>query len=685
MNLKTPVRLAGNIFARYANRLEKLGIKNLEDLLYYFPFRYENYSIISKIGRVQRGETVTIKGTVIDIKNEYTKRWKRIQKAKVADETGVIDVIWFNQPFILNIIRKNDKVSLSGKIDLYLNKLVLQSPEYEVLDSKTAGQTIHTGRLVPVYRETRGVTSKWLRRQIFKILKDSQKDLIEYLPDEIIQKENLINFPKAIEQIHFPDSLEDANISRYRLSFDELFMLQLSVLKKKIEWKRDLTGRPFSISKYKDRIEEFWDKLPFELTRAQRRAVSEILKDLGTKNPMNRLLEGDVGSGKTVVASIAMYLAYLNGFQSAMMAPTEILARQHFDTISNLLSPFGVNVELITGSSRKTSKCYDARKKRRRIFDIAIGTHALLSKKINFEKLGLVVIDEQQRFGVEQRAIIRKKGENPHFLTMTATPIPRTVALTLYGDLDLSYLDEMPKGRKYIKTWLVAPEKRQNAYKWIKNQIRQTKSQAFIICPFIEESETLISVKSAVKEFERLKKEIFPNLKLALLHGRLKSKEKETVLNNFKNGKIDILVSTPVVEVGIDISNATIMLIEDAQRFGLSQLHQLRGRVGRGEKQSYCLLFAHSESEKTIERLRAMEKAYVGAELSELDLKLRGPGEIYGTAQHGVPELKIASFSDFALIEETRIEAEKIFPRLKDFSFLLEKTKEASVKQISPD
>jgi len=673
MNLKTPVKEAGGVFKRYSLRLEKLGIKTFEDFLYHFPFRYENYSLISAIKDIQEGETVTIRGVLTDIRNEPTKRWKKIQKAVVSDQTGSLDVVWFNQPFILNILKKNEKVSLSGKVKTYLRKHVLESPAYEVLNEN--GTTIHTGRLVPVYKETYGISSKWLRSQIYKIIQNYTKDLKDYLPDKVLKENNLLDLKTSIEQIHFPDSLESAERARERLSFDELFLLQLSAIKRRSEWSKGLTGHPFKISKYRSQIEKFWDKLPFTLTSAQKKAVSEIFKDLCAKKPMNRLLEGDVGSGKTVVAGIAMYLSFLNGFQSVFMAPTEILADQHFQTISNLLSTMGVKIGFATAAQKQNTNN----------FDILIGTHAVLSDKINYEKLGLVVIDEQQRFGVEQRAIIRKRGVNPHFLTMTATPIPRTVALTLYGELDLSYLDEMPKGRKQVKTWLVPPRKREEAYNWIKNQIRKEKSQVFIICPFIEESESFKTVKAAIAEYERLKTRVFTDLKIELLHGKLKTKEKNKILNNFKMGKINILVSTPVVEVGIDVPNATIILIEAAERFGLSQLHQMRGRVGRGEKQSYCFLFTESISEKTLRRLKAMEKISFGAELAELDLKLRGPGELYGTAQHGIPHLKIASFSNLSLIEKTRMQANKIFPELKHYPSLANKIKERNAKQVSPD
>lgn len=672
MDLKTPVEKAGRIFKMYARRLEKLGIQTFEDFLYHIPARYDDYSIISKINRVQPGEVVTIQGTVSEIKNEFTKNFKRLQKAEIADDTGTIEVVWFNQPYLTKVIHAQDRISLSGKIDWFLRKLVMQSPDYEIISASPA---IHTGRLVPVYPETRGITSKWIRRQTYNLIQANKDKFIEHLPDSIIANQSLIAVNKAIEQIHFPQTLIDADKSRQRLAFDELFLLQLSSMDRKLNWNKNLISNSYFINEFKDKTDKFLSSLPFTLTNAQKRVIDEIFNDLKKTKPMNRLLEGDVGSGKTVVSAIAMFLSYLNGFQSVLMAPTEILAQQHYKTILQLLTPFKIKVGFATGNQK--TKIKD--------FDVMVGTHAVLEKGINFDKLGLVVIDEQQRFGVEQRALIRNKGKNPHLLTMTATPIPRTIALTLYGDLDLSLLDEMPHGRKQIKTWLVPPEKRIGAYSWIEKQINITKSQVFIVCPFIEESETMQTVKAASKEFENLKNKVFKHLKLGLLHGKMKSKEKEEVLNKFRNEKIDILVATPVVEVGIDIPNATIIVIEASERFGLAQLHQLRGRVGRGDKQSYCLLFTESKNPQTLERLKAMENHHIGAKLAELDLQLRGPGDVYGTMQHGRKMLKIASFSDFDLIQKVKKEAEKIFPKLKDYPLLLEKLKSINLKKISPD
>lgn len=674
MNLQTSLRDADRIYKMYANRLEKLNIFKLEDFLYHIPFRYDDYSKISKARFVQPDQTVTIQGIITEIKNEFTRNYKKIQTATIEDESGTIEAVWFNQPFLLKTLHKDDKVSLSGKVGWFLRKKVMQSPEYELLNS--SGETIHTARLVPVYPETHGVSSKWLRRQVYKLLTEYGDELIDVMPEELLNKFSFLNFKQALWSVHFPKFIDDAEVGKKGLAFDELFFTQLSGLMRRQSWKKNLRGHVFEIEKHRKKIEEFWKSLPFELTKAQLRTVHEILSDVSLNKPMNRLLEGDVGSGKTVVATIVMYLTHLNGFQSVLMAPTEILANQHYATIKNLLEPLGVNIALKTGSSKYHVSSIK--------YDVLIGTHAVLTKNVKFDKLGLVVIDEQQRFGVEQRSIIREKGNNPHLLTMTATPIPRTIALTMYGDLDLSVLDEMPKGRKIIKTWLVPEEKRSDGYEWVKKQISENSTQAFIVCPFIEESETMASVKSAVNEFEKLKK-VFGKLNIGLLHGKMKAKEKDLVLQKFRDNKVNIIVATPVVEVGIDFPNAAIMIIEASERFGLAGLHQLRGRVGRGNRQSYCLLFTDSKNPKTIQRLKSMEDIQVGAELAELDLRLRGPGDVFGTKQHGLPNLKIATFSDFVLIERTRHEAEKILQDLDKYPKLKEKAELLTPQSVSPD
>lgn len=682
MDLKTPVRLAGFAFKVQSRKLERLNIQTIGDLLFHVPFRYEDNSLVSSINLAQPGETLSVQGTVIATKYIPTRGRISIQKVTIDDGTGEIDCTFFNQIYILKTIKQGNLLSVSGRVDQFGSKKGIVVKEYEVLSSESA-ETTHTGRLVPVYPETHGLSSKWIRNRIKTILKEIK--VADYLPKEIKDKEKLMDLNEAVQLIHFPNSLTEAEEARQRLAFDELLTAQLRSKVRKIAWDEEKKTSAFEIESHKKNIQTFWEKLPFELTRAQRKAVDEIILDLGKTIPMNRLLEGDVGSGKTVVAAIAMYLAHLNGFQSAFMAPTEILALQHHKTISDLLLPLGVKVSLRTGSTKQIAnpKSQDG------ITDnanIIVGTHALLQKAVNFETLGLIVIDEQQRFGVEQRAILRKKGNNPHVLTMTATPIPRTVLLTLYGDLKVSFLDEMPKGRKLVKTWLVPEEKRESAYEWIKKQIKETAAQVFIVCPFIEESETLNTIKAAKVEYERLKENVFPKLKLGLLHGKLKSKEKDQVLKDFKDKKFDILVSTPVVEVGIDVPDATIMMIEASERFGLASLHQMRGRVGRSEKESYCLLFTDSSNPNARNRLKNLEKMHSGPELAELDLRLRGPGDMFGTMQHGLPGLKIATFSNFPLIEKTRLEAEDIIENLNKYPSLKQKVEELkNEKNISPD
>ena len=523
--------------------------------------------------------------------------------------------------------------------------------------------------MVPIYNETFGISSKWLRARIKTALEIFGNQISEFIPQEILTKENLISEKDAILKIHFPENKDIADRARYRLAFDELFLIQLSSLLRKKEWETKVVGKKLQVDPKK--VLFFINKLPFSLTSAQQRCIKEILSDLQKEVPMNRLLQGDVGSGKTVVAAIAAFVAYQNGYDTLIMAPTEILANQHHVTLQSLLSPFGVPVELITGSHKRVeeqeSRRVKTNNKTTRYQDsnlanpkVIVGTHSLLYQEFEHYHVGLVVVDEQHRFGVEQRALLAKKGASPHFLTMTATPIPRTIALTLFGDLNLSVIDEMPKGRLKVKTWVVPKEKRKNAYSWIRTHVKGTKEQAFIICPLIEESETLISIKAVTKEFLTLSKEIFPDLRLGLLHGKIKAKEKEKILTELKEGKLDILVSTPVVEVGIDIPDATIMMIEGADRFGLAQLHQLRGRVGRSDLQSFCLLFTENETPMVIKRLKSLEKTSLGMELAELDLKLRGPGEVYGTKQHGFPDLCVATFTDLNLIQKTRFWAEQI-------------------------
>lgn len=663
MDLKDSVSGLSLVGPIYQRRLEKLEIKTIEDILLHVPHRYLDFSLTSPIGRAQLGETLTIKGEITSIKNQYTKSGKKIQLAEVSDETGKLLAVWFNQPFLVRVLYPETKVSLAGKVDWFGRKRAIISPEFEKISE--GAEPLHTGKIIPVYPETSGISSKWIRGRVKEAYQKTVQNLSEYLPSDILKSLGLPGLKEAIDSVHFPKNIADAEEGRKRLAFNELLFLQLKNVWRKKDWQKNQATHELKIEK--EPLNKFISSLPFELTASQKRSVGEILKDLGGDIPMNRLLEGDVGSGKTVVATTAAFASFLNGCQTVFMAPTQILAQQHYETLGKLLDKYKVRISLVTSESQKS----DLGKT-----DIFVGTHALIHKKLDFDKVALVVIDEQHRFGVEQRAhLVKKVGRKkivPHVLTMTATPIPRSVALTFYGDLDLSTLDELPKGRQKITTWVVPPVKREGAYEWIKGKIAKEKVQVFNVCPLIEESEkeTMAQVKAATQEFDALKR-VFKPLRVGLLHGRMKAKEKQQVLSGFRQGKINILVSTPVVEVGIDVPNATIMLVEAAERFGLAQLHQLRGRVGRGEKKSYCLLISESKSQKVISRLAAMTKSISGFELAELDLKLRGPGEVFGTRQHGFPELKIASWQDIDLIKKAKVVAEEAFENTQKYSKLI--------------
>lgn len=682
MDLNTPVSELFMVGPIYAGKLKKLGITTISDLLFHLPSRYEDFSKSSKIVNISAGQKVSISGVITKFENIYTKFGKKIQLGTIADDTGEIGIVWYNQPFLRNIIKADVKLALSGEAKWFGDKLVLESPQYELI--RTSATLIHTGRIVPTYPETEGVSSKWLRSRINSLLTKFSLQLPEILPEMILNQFKLMPRIDAIQFIHFPQSYGQIEEARRRLSFEELLKVQIAAEFRKREINKKAAGHKFDITRYLKKITDFINKLPFKLTAAQNKVTAEILSDLAQNKPMNRLLEGDVGSGKTVVAAIAMYLTYLNGYKSALLAPTELLANQHFQTVNTLLKPYKINIGLVTGNTKSNDKRKDNK------YQIYVGTHALLSEKFKIDKLGLVVIDEQQRFGVEQRAKLREKGDNPHVLILTATPIPRTIALTLYADLELSVLDEMPMGRKKIKTWVVPKEKREAAYAWIKSQIikSQFRERVFIICPFIEESESLETVKAATSEYEYLKTEVFQDLRVGILHGRLASKRKEEVMADFQKGKLDILVATPIVEVGIDIPTATIILIEGADRFGLAQLHQLRGRVGRSNADSYCLLFTQSDNEKTVKRLKILESVFSGPKLSEYDLKLRGMGEIYGTRQHGHFGLKIADITDLVLLKETKEATNLLMSADKSLStlpLLKEEVQKYTIEKVAPD
>jgi ATP-dependent DNA helicase RecG len=669
MNLNMPLYAISGIGASFAKRLAYLNLNTVSDLINHFPFRYEDFSNTTSVLESREGERVTLIGEIWSIKNVYTRSRKVLTQAIFNDGSAPIDLTWFNQSWLTKSIQTGDKLQISGKVKRWKNKFSIVAPVWEKIGNQQVTinkPTLHTGRLVPVYSETAGLTSKWIRAKIADILPKVKSEIIDPLPEQI--KNGMEDLVSAVEKIHFPKSQEDVVRAQERLGFDELFYVQLATQKARAEWQNKPSVEPLKIPKKK--LDEFIRSLPFKLTNAQKRVIKEITSDLQKTYPMNRLVQGEVGSGKTVVAAIIAYLTHLNKLRILYMAPTEILAFQHYSTFTRLLEPLGVKVGIYTGSRKftKTKKKKDNesdKKQNNKLTepDIIIGTHALLSEKLVTEDVGLAIIDEQQRFGVEQRSFLRGRAKVPHFLTMTATPIPRTVALTMYGDLDLSIINELPKGRKLVSTHVVPSKKRADAYKFIEKKIKEGRDQAYIITPLIEESETLTSVKAAIVEFERLKTFVFPDLKLGLLHGRLKSKEKEEVLNKFKDREIDILVSTTVVEVGVDVSNATMMVIEGAERFGLAQLHQLRGRVGRGEKESFCLLFPGNEDPQVVSRLKSLEKNHDGYTLAELDLKIRGAGEVFGKRQSGRFEFKIASFSDLSLIEKTRNSAREILSK----------------------
>ena len=674
--LETPLSQLPRIGKKYYKQFHKLGLITVRDLLYYFPHRYDDFSNIVPIAKLELHKTATIQGEILDIKSMQTFRRRiTLVEAIIQDKTSIIKAIWFNQCFIAQILKKGQQVSLSGKLKLGPKGHYLSNPSYEIIYSNKS--LTHTAGLIPVYPETAGITSRVIRFAL-KMSLPIINQIKEFLPSEIIKNQNLLPLKTALKEIHFPKTKISAEKSRNRLAFDELFLIQLSAIQqKRALQKQTAKNIPFN----KELVLSFVKSLPFQLTNSQKIAAWDILQDIAKPMPMNRLLDGDVGSGKTVVAAIAALEVAKTGSQVAFMAPTEILAQQHFKEISKLLKKFKLKIGLLTSSEGKIFyKGKTDPEKKSKISNgasIVIGTHALIQKGVKFRDLALIIIDEQHRFGVEQRATLQKAATIPHFLTLTATPIPRTLALTIYGDLDISLLKELPKGRQKIITKIVAPANRQQAYEFIRQQIKQGQ-QAFVICPLIEESEKL-EVKSVTQEYEKLTKEIFPDLKIAMLHGRMKPKEKEQIMTDFKNKKTNVLVSTSVVEVGIDIPNATVMMIEGSERFGLAQLHQFRGRVGRGEHQSYCFLFTDSPVKTTQARLKALLKCENGFELAEKDLKIRGPGELYGIRQSGLPDLAMANLGNLPLVEQTRKEANNLLDKdseLKNYPLLQEKLKE---------
>ncbi len=665
IGLDAPVTSLPGISSAYAARLQNLGVASVGDLLYHFPHRYEDYSTLRSISHLEYGEETTVIGVIWETSTSKSRHGRAIVRSIIADGSGTIEAVWFNQPYLTRQLRPGRRIVLSGKVDEYLGRLTLQSPAWEPLEA----ELIHTGRLVPIYPLTKGITSRWMRRMLKRVVDHWTPRLQDPLPEPDRKRLGLLELPTAIQQIHFPDTLEAAEKARNRLSFDEFLTIQLGLLHKRREW-RNRPGCP--ITRAKDQTDAFLDSLPFRLTQAQQDCLEQILDDLTKPQPMSRLLQGDVGSGKTVVAAAAMLGVVAAGKQAALMAPTEILAAQHYRTITDLFGSSAnlgldreISVALLTGSQRRVErgKTYTAIASGEA--DIVVGTHALIQRHVTFQELGLVIVDEQHRFGVTQRATLRSKGHSPHMLVMSATPIPRSLALTVFGDLDISVIDELPPGRTPIETRWLLPKERERAYAFVRSQIEKGH-QAFFLYPLIEESGK-VEARAAVEEYEHLKQKVFADLRLGLLHGRLKGREKDKTMSSFREGKLDILVSTSVIEVGIDVPNATVMLIEGADRFGLAQLHQFRGRVGRGKHKSYCLLISDSASpddpgtQSTWERLKAIEQLQDGFALAEKDLEIRGPGDFLGVRQSGFPELRLARLSDVKTLELARSEAKAIF------------------------
>ncbi len=678
-DLLSPVQYVKGIGPRRARLLDRLGIKTVRDALFYLPYRYEDRSSIKKIAHLRPEEINTVTGKVLkaDVIIPNPRRPKlKIFELTVSDGSGLLRAKWFNQTYLKKIFKPGQEVVLYGsvKYNYWGTGFEIINPEYEILDENDnepnpSAHGIHTGRIVPIYRSTEGLSQKQLRNIMYSVINSSVSAISDPMPSDIIKEHNLADLQESISNVHFPSptsSLDDLNRGtspfHQRLAFDELFTLQLGLAAIK---KGEVLEKGIVFSPDGRLINGLLNKLPFKLTDAQERVFKDILKDMQSSVPMNRLLQGDVGSGKTIVALMSMLAAVECGYQAALMAPTEILAEQHYINIHSLVKDLGLNIHLLTGSSKNrlrsglsqssnsSSSGMDA--------DIVIGTHALIQEGVSFKKLGLIVIDEQHRFGVMQRAILRKKGTNPDTLIMTATPIPRTLALTFYGDLDYSVIDELPPNRSPIITKLFFEKNKNQIYSLLEEETKKGR-QAYVVYPVIEESEKT-DLKSAITGAEGLQK-IFPHLKVNLIHGRMKPIEREEVMREFKNGNIHILVSTTVIEVGVDVPNATLMVIIHAERFGLAQLHQLRGRVGRGSNQSYCILLSYGGSEDARKRLDVMVKTTDGFRIAEEDLNIRGPGEFFGTRQSGMPDLKVANLlRDAKILEIARKEAFSLIER----------------------
>lgn len=663
LDYDAPVTSIKGIGAKKTSALGRLGITSVRDLLYTFPRRHDDYSKLKSIGSLWFGEEVTVIGTVESVSTRSIRSGKmKLVEAVISDKSGAIRVTWFNQPWIEGQLSRAKHVVLSGEIEQYLGRLTMNNPEWEPLSKKQ----LHTNRIVPVYPLTREVTQKWLRGIMHDAVEKYSIHLVDPLPDKMRSNCSLPKLSAAIRDIHFPESDQSLQKAKQRLAFDEIFLLQMGVLKQKKQWE-SRSGQVFDApDKW---IDSQLANLPFQLTQAQRKALKQVRDDLRSGHPMNRLLQGDVGSGKTVIAALAGLIVIRQDGQVAFMAPTSILAEQHYQSLKKMSNsnPDGLNeseISLLIGSTPEDEKDQIRQKLSQGEIKLVIGTHALLQDPVEFQNLQLAIVDEQHRFGVEQRGTLRQKGNNPHLLVMTATPIPRSLALTMYGDLELSVIDELPPGRIPVETHVLYPREIERAYSLVRRQV-DMGYQAFIIYPLVEESDKS-DEKAAVEEFGRLQKEVFPNYSLGLLHGQLHPDEKEQVMARFRDKEIQIMVSTSVIEVGLDIPDATVMLVEGAHRFGLAQLHQFRGRVGRSDQKSYCILVPGNAEEVENQRLLAMVDTNDGFVLAERDLAIRGPGQFLGTRQSGYTELKLASITDLPLVEMARQQAADLFQQDPD-------------------
>ena len=643
------IQYVKGIGPKKAEKLNKLGIYTIKDLLYYFPRQFEDRSIIKKIAQLEDEEKVTVKALITNIESYTPKKGMTITRIDVKDDTGFAKLTFFNREYIKNTFRVGDSILAFGKVKKNGRFVELNSCELEYLSASPK----NIGKLVPVYPLSYGVTNKDIMNTVRMVFENKDIKIPEYMPEYLLKKYRLCGIEYAIKNIHFPKDKESLKIALYRLIFEELLVLQLGLFM----YKGGSSDEKGILFKRNQRLDEVLKSLPFSLTRAQNRALNEIIDDMCSEKVMNRLVQGDVGSGKTVVALLALAECVFNGYQGALMAPTEILAQQHYESFTETFEDIGINVELLTGSVTKKQKEGILQRAKDGEIDILIGTHALIEDNVEFKNIGLVITDEQHRFGVRQRGKLSSKGESPDILVMTATPIPRTLALILYGDLDISIIDELPPGRQPIETIAVEKKKRDKVYNSLVRREVDKGRQVYIVCPLVEESETL-DITSATETAEEIKRDFFPDLRVGLLHGKMKPSEKDAIMTAFKNHELDILVSTTVIEVGVNVPNSTLMIIENAERFGLAQLHQLRGRVGRGKHQSYCVLIYGSNSEVCRKRMSIMEETNDGFKISEKDLEIRGPGEFFGTMQHGVPELKVANlFKHMKILKTVQQEA----------------------------